>query len=71
MSNMLELVYLCEGVKTHTSRILCNFQGKKFPKLNIVKSADETEWMIKKLGKINMLLCYSDTHQQIQALYWF
>lgn len=43
MSNMLELVYLCEGVKTHTSRILCNFWGKKFPKLNIVKSADETE----------------------------
>lgn len=50
---MLKLVYFCEDVcwLKLVSRILWDFQGKKFPKLSIVKSADETDW-IHKMGKI-------------------
>lgn len=48
-------LWRCLFIKTYISRILWDFQEKRFPKLSIIKSADETDWICKKMGKIK---CY-------------
>ena len=58
-------------IKTHTSRILWDFSGKKLPQTQHYRKCRWNGLNPWEDGQIKMLLCYSEIHQQIQALYWF